>query len=344
MNPDLEEKILGALYGQALGDAWGMPALLNPHQTWERFGGWLERFYPAPPDHPVHAGLPAARVTDDTEQALAVLEAALAEGRITAYGVARALIAWYEGTEGDHLPWIGPSTRRALERLKAGWPVEEAGRGGDTNGAAMRASVVGLLHPGDPTAAVRDAAVQSIPTHHTDVAISGAAAVAAAVATALIPGTSLENVLEAGIRGAEEGRRLGPPWMGASVARRIHMALEIAAQPLPPFSRILLLYETVGSTLATTEAVPAAFGILAMAEGDPIRAAIYAASLSGDADTVGAIACAIAGAWQGIAAFPSALLQQLDEANATLRLRERASRLMDLLRACDRTPPASLSD
>ncbi|WP_448595249.1 ADP-ribosylglycohydrolase family protein, partial [Thermoflexus hugenholtzii] len=121
----------------------------------------------------------------------------------------------------------------------------------------------------------------------------------------------------------------------------IRIALEIAAQPLPPFSRIILLYETVGSTLATTEAVPAAFGILAMAEGDPIRAAIYAAALSGDADTVGAIACAIAGAWQGIAAFPSALLRQLDEANPTLRLRERAGRLMDILRARDRMPPTS---
>ena len=37
-------KILGGLFGQALGDAWAMPALLNPQDTWEYFGGWIEEF------------------------------------------------------------------------------------------------------------------------------------------------------------------------------------------------------------------------------------------------------------------------------------------------------------
>lgn len=314
----LEDRILGALYGQALGDAWGMPALLHPLQTWEWFGGWLDRFHPAPPDHPVHAGLPAGRVTDDTEQAFAIAQAIQIEGKVTVEGVARALLDWYERSGGDHHPFIGPSTRQALQRLKAGCPVEQAGRGGDTNGAAMRVSVVGMIHPGDIAGAIRDAALQAIPTHHTDVAISGAAAVAAAVAAALIPESSLESVLEAGIRGAEEGRRLGPLWMGASVARRIRMALEIAALPLPPFQRILLLYDTIGSTLATTEAVPAAFGILAMAHGEPVQAAIYAAALSGDADTVGSMACAMAGAWRGLAGFPPEILRALHEANPEL--------------------------
>lgn len=327
----LEDRILGALYGQALGDAWGMPALLHPLLTWERFGGWLDRLYPAPPDHPVHAGLPAGRVTDDTEQAFAVAHAILREGHVTAEGVAQALLDWYERAGGENNPFIGPSTRRALQRLKAGCPVTEAGRGGDTNGAAMRASVVGLIHPGDPEGAVRDAALQAIPTHHTDVAISGAAAVAAAVAVALVPGSSLDAIWEAGIRGAEEGRRLGPPWMGASVARRIRMALEIAVQPLPPFERILLLYDTIGSTLSTTEAVPAAFGILAMAQGDPIQTAIYAAALSGDADTVGAIACAIAGAWRGLAGFPAEILHTLRAANPELDFEETAGGLLRLL-------------
>jgi len=34
--------ILGGLYGQALGDAWGMPASFRPEQTWSQYGGWLE--------------------------------------------------------------------------------------------------------------------------------------------------------------------------------------------------------------------------------------------------------------------------------------------------------------
>ncbi|HEY3228153.1 MAG TPA: ADP-ribosylglycohydrolase family protein, partial [Roseiflexaceae bacterium] len=65
----LYDQILGGLYGQALGDAWCMSALLTPDQTWQRYGGWIDRFYPGPDDHPVHAGLPPGRITDDTEQA-----------------------------------------------------------------------------------------------------------------------------------------------------------------------------------------------------------------------------------------------------------------------------------
>ena len=57
----MHDKILGSLYGQALGDAWCMPALLSPEDTWERYGGWIEQFLPGPEDHPVHAGLPAGR-------------------------------------------------------------------------------------------------------------------------------------------------------------------------------------------------------------------------------------------------------------------------------------------
>ena len=58
---NLKSKILGGLYGQALGDAWGMPAYFDPDQTWRAFG-WITTFLPAPSDHEVHGGLPAGRI------------------------------------------------------------------------------------------------------------------------------------------------------------------------------------------------------------------------------------------------------------------------------------------
>jgi ADP-ribosylglycohydrolase len=321
------ERILGGLLGQALGDAWGMPALLNPRATWQKFGGWIEELVPAPDDHPVHAGLPAGRVTDDTEQAFALAEALLRCGGVTVEGVAEAIVAWYDAVDGDRCPFVGPSTRRAVTKLKKGTDPYEAGLGGDTNGGAMRASVVGLAYPADPEMAARQAALQCVPTHNTDVAMSGAAAVAAAVAEALCPEATLEDIVAAGIRGAETGRGLGPQWMGASVARRIELAVEIASASMPPLERIYRLYDIVGSTLATTEAVPAAFGILTMAKGEPLQAARYAAALSGDADTVGAMACAIAGAWMGASAFPKETVDKLVQSNPHLDFHGLARRL-----------------
>jgi ADP-ribosylglycohydrolase len=328
----LYDQILGGLYGQALGDAWCMSALLTPDQTWQRYGGWIDRFYPGPDDHPVHAGLPPGRITDDTEQAFALAEAIIEDGGVTVEGAARAVLRWYEQIGGDDCPYVGPSTRRAVQQLKRGADPRASGAHGDTNGAAMRVSVVGLIHPGDVAGAARDAAIQATPTHNTAVAIAGAAAVAGAVAMALAPGAQLEAILNAGIEAAEIGRRLGPPYMGASVARRIRLALYIAGQTDDPRARLQDIFDLVGSTLATSESVPAAFGVLAMADGDPLQTAIYAAGLAGDADTVGAMACAIAGAWRGAGAFPADVLKTLHDANPELDFEGTARRLKELAR------------
>lgn len=307
--------ILGGLYGQALGDAWGMPALLTIDQTWQRFGGWITRFQPAPDDHFVHAGLPAGRITDDTEQAFALAEAIIHNGGVTVAGTAQAIVAWYDRIGGDSCPYVGPSTRRAVQALKRGVDPHQTGRHGDTNGAAMRVAPVGLIHPGDIEAAALDAALSCTPTHHTDVAAAGAAAVAGAIARAIAPGATLEDIIQAAIRAAEIGQQHAPTWMGASVARRIELAVEIADSDQAERDRLRDLADIIGTTLAISESVPAAFGVLVMAQGKPLPAAIYAAALSGDADTIGAMACAIAGAWQGATAFDPAHITTLRTVN-----------------------------
>ncbi len=311
-------KILGGLYGQALGDAWAMPALFTPDDTWARFGGWITDFWPGPADHFVHAGLPAGKVTDDTEQAFALAEAIIADGRVTVEGTARAVVAWYDRIGGDTCPFVGPSTRRAVLAIKRGADLQTTGAHGDTNGAAMRISPVGLLHPGDPRGAAADAAITCVPTHNTDVAVSGAAAMAGAGAAAMPDGATLDGIVRAAIESADDGRKHGNRWMGASVGRRIAMAVEIARSKMTDRDRLQELYDVIGTTLAISESVPAAFGVLAMAEGDPKQAAIYAAALSGDADTIGAMACAIAGAWRGEDVFEPAIVQKLRSANPEL--------------------------
>lgn len=314
----LHEHILGGLIGEALGDAWGMPAYLTPEETWQRYGGWVKHFYAGPSDHPVHAGLPAGSVTDDTEQAFALAKSIIADGAVTAEGVARAVVAWYESVDGDHSPYIGPSTRRAVQAIRRGDPLSQTGLRGDTNGAAMRVCPVGLIHPGDVQGAARDAATSCIPTHNTHVAASGAAAVAGAVARALVPSSTLTDIVDAGKQAAQMAGKWAASWMGASVWRRIELAVQLAEADKSARDRLQDLYDIVGTTLSITESVPAAFGVLVMADGDPVQTAIYAANLSGDADTVGAMACAIAGAWRGRGAFPAEHVAVLKRVNPRL--------------------------
>ncbi len=311
---DLYDHILGGLLGQALGDAWAMPAYFRPEQTWQAYGGWVETFLPGPPDHPVHHGFHPGRITDDTEQAFALAESIIQHGGVTLRGVAEAIVAWYDRIGGDDSPYVGPSTRRGVQALKRGDDPNTTGLWGDTNGAPMRVSVVGLMHPGDLGGAIDDACLSAIPTHNTDIGFSGAAAVAGAVAIALT-GASLDEIIQAGRQAADIGRRKGRPWLGPSVSRRIQMAVDIARGPGDDRQRLQEIYDVVGCSLSIPESVGAAFGVLAMAEGDPRQAAIYAAALSGDADTVGAMACAIAGAWKGASAISADIADTLRRAN-----------------------------
>ena len=315
---ELIEKIRGGFYGQALGDAWAMPAFLNPQQTWDYYGGYIETFLDGPKDHPVHHNLTAGQVTDDTEQAAAIAEVIIKEGEVSATGVAKALVNWYQRIGGDESPYVGPSSRRAIQAIMRGDDLYAVGRFGDTNGAAMRISPVGLINPGNLAQAIKDAVTSCIPSHNTDVAISGAAAIAGAIAIALTPGSTLEDVVNAGVQAAEEGRHFGNTWLGASIPRRIRWAIDLVSTDKPDRERLQDVYDLVGTSLAMSESVPAAFGIFVMAEGDPTRAAILAAALSGDADTVAAMACAMAGAWKGIAAFNPNHLDTLEKANPWL--------------------------
>jgi len=333
MNGWLYQHILGGLFGEALGDAWGMPALLAPEETWQRYGGWIDRFHPGPADHPVHAGMSAGRVTDDTEQAFALAQAIIADGRVTPEGVARAVVGWYAAVDGDHSPYIGPSTRRAVQAIRHGEPLDRTGLRGDTNGAAMRVCPVGLIHPGDVHGAAQDAALSCIPTHNTDVAAAGAAAIAGGIAQALVPAVTLTEIIEAGKQAAREAIQWAAPWMGASVPRRIELAVELARANKPVRERLQDLYDIIGTTLATTESVPAAFGVLVLAEGDLMQTATYAANLSGDADTIGAMACAIVGAWQGLDAFPEEVIAVLRRVNPKLDFERIAMGLCQLAEA-----------
>ncbi len=310
-------RILGCLYGQALGDAFAMPAQVHPDDT-ERCFGWLDTWQAAPDDHIVHAGLPAGRITDDSEQAFSIAQAVIDAGGVTLAAAVTGLTTWYDRVDGDNSPYVGPSTRRGINALKAGGDPLTTGLWGDTNGAPMRIAPIGTLHPGDIAGAVADAVTVCTPTHFTQPAVSGAAAVAAAVAQAMIDGATLDAVIAAGIRGAELGGEHGRRWFGCSVPFKIEQALAIVHGPGAERERLRRIFDEVGATLNVPETVGAAFGLLAMGQGDPKATAILAANLSGDADTIGAIACAMAGAYAGFDAIPAADIAVL-EADAVFR-------------------------
>jgi ADP-ribosylglycohydrolase len=308
------DKAWGCLAGLALGDALGMPTeFLTPEQIVAEYG-WVEGLM-TPPDWRPHAALPWGRVTDDTEQALALAEVYLRDGQVRAEAVAQAVLDW-AAAQSEHLSlYLGPSTRRALEALRAGESPRQSGRQGETNGAAMRIAPVGIVNAGNLEGALLDTVEACLPTHGTTLAISGAAAVACAVAQAMRNGDTLEAVLEAAMEGAIRGRRHGAHVWTPPLERRIALAVRLAREAESEAEALRALYDYVGVDMTVTESVPTAFGLVILAGGDPMRAVCYAANIGGDTDTIGAIAGAICGALRGIEAVDRVMLAEVEQVN-----------------------------
>ena len=325
----MKNRARAALYGLAIGDALGMPTqLLSRREIVERWGEQLQGFEPAPPDHPIAAGLPAGSVTDDTEQAV-LLGRLLVKGHgtIDPRELALALVSWERDMASrGSLDLLGPSTKRAVAAVLAGVPPEEAGASGDTNGAAMRIAPVGIavpLSPPDPaphhpspasdhslSTLVDQVVAASYVTHNTGLALAGAAAVAAAVSAGLA-GAGVAEATSLAVRAARIGAERGHWVAGADVAARIEWAAGLAAGR-DRAEAAELIYTLVGTSLATQESVPAAFAVLAAVPDDPWQACLLAASLGGDCDTIAAMAGAIAGACHGLEGFPADAIAVID--------------------------------
>jgi ADP-ribosylglycohydrolase len=307
------DRARGALYGLAIGDALGMPTqMLSRQQVTERWGPLLTGFEPAPPGHPIAAGMPAGAVTDDTEQAV-LLGRLLLKGPVDPRELAAALVAWERDMAArGSLELLGPSTRRAVNAVVAGTAPEESGASGDTNGAAMRITPVGITASADRLLPLVDAVQQaSMVTHNTSVALAGASAVAAAVSAGLAGADGIAGVTKVAEAAARLGAQRGHWVAGADVAARIRWAAELAAGQAPE-NAAEAIYSLVGTSLATQESVPAAFAVLSAVPDDPWRACLLAASLGGDSDTIAAMAGAVGGAVHGLSAFPAHAVAVID--------------------------------
>ncbi|TPI64904.1 ADP-ribosylglycohydrolase family protein [Mesorhizobium sp. B3-1-3] len=312
MAADAIDRAMGALIGGALGDALGMPTqLLSPARIAELYGH-VEDFVAPAADHPVSKGLPAGAITDDTEQALLLGRILVESGeRFDHARWVGALLDWERDVKArGSYDLLGPSTKRAIDAINSGVPAEEAGRGGDTNGAAMRIAPVGIMMPPEPLDALVAKVAQTCrATHNTSIAIASAAAVAAAVSLG-VSGGDWRAASGHAAAAARLGAVLGHWVTGGDIAARILWAQSLVRGKAEK-EAIKLIVDLVGTGVASQESVPAAFAVLEVAQGDAWRAAVIAANLGGDTDTIGAIAAGMAGACAGLSRLPQDRIPEL---------------------------------
>ena len=311
----------GALAGLALGDALGMPTqAMSPEQIRAVYGT-ITGLVDGDASQPYAPGMPAGSVTDDTEQALLVASLLIrgrgaSSGRVAldAGEFAHALLAWEDSMiERGSLDLLGPSTKAALERVRAGEDPLTVGGTGTTNGAAMRVTPIGIaMSTADPEA-FADAVWSSCQvTHATRQGFQSAALVAAAVSMGIDAAHSttpdLRSLLWKAVTYVDSLPERGAWTPDPDVVAATRRAMQLVANPAS--SSLECLVEQVGTSVASAQAIPMAFALLAR---DPSpQALLDAANIGGDTDTIGAIAGAILGAALGFEVFVGRGLAQVE--------------------------------
>ena len=347
----------GALAGLALGDALGMPTqAMSPAQIRAVYGR-ITGLVDGDASQPYAPGMPAGSVTDDTEQAL-LIASLLVRGRGSSSGrvaldageFAHALLAWEDSMiRRGSLDLLGPSTKAALERVRAGEDPLTVGGEGTTNGAAMRVTPIGIAMPTADPEAFADSVWSSCQvTHATRQGFQSAALVAAAVSMGIDAAHSttpdLRGLLWKAVTYVDSLPERGAWTPDPDVVAATRRAMQLAANPAS--SSLECLVEQVGTSVASAQAIPMAFALLAR---DPSpQTLLDAANLGGDTDTIGAIAGAILGAVLGVEVLPADSLSRIEEvshlglptvAGELLELRDQA-----LVGRQEEAPPDASSD
>lgn len=321
------DKILGSFLGSAIGDAMGAPTETRPIYLIKQDVGDGEyvKDYKKPREDTLAAGAPKGMVTDDFSVSfLSAKHFVNQDGKVSKQASIDALLEWstYEYFYTNH---SGPTSRRSIEKLKGNDErIKQDSVATDnytaTNGAGMKSWVAGIFNPGNTNKAIDDAITMCKLTHDNPFALSAACSIAAATAKAMSPTSNLSDVIESALDGAIMGfdqtlyttRRSA----GASVYRRIQMAIEIGIKYSHDFERLIQeMADFVGTGLNANEAIPAALGFIVAAKGNVMDTIYMGVNCGYDTDTIASIGGAISGAYSGAKSIPDGHLEFLSEVN-----------------------------
>lgn len=298
---NLRDKISGALFGMALGDAMGMPAeLWGRERARKFFGKPITGFMDGPKENDVARNYRKAQFTDDTGEALVIIESLKATGFVPdSEDIAKRMIKWAEKENAFENNILGPTSKAALESIREGIDPASITAKALSNGSAMRIAPIGCLFSSKRKNELVEFVYEvSRATHTSDVTIAGAAMIAEGVASA-IENNDFEKVMEDIISVETLGYERGYETFSPRLAERVTIGIEYALHyrnDEESFSR--KIYDVLGSGVGIIESVPAAIAIAYYCK-DPNRSALLCANLGGDTDTIGAMATAICGAFTG---------------------------------------------
>lgn len=299
----------GTLLGLACGDALGRPVEFRTPAAIEAEHGRVTEML----GDGAH-GKPPGTVTDDTEMALCIARSLVERKGFDGADVARRFVEWYDSGPFD----VGLMTADSLALVREGAAWRDAGRqvwdrrteGSNAgNGSVMRCVPYALAYHEHPGVLAEVSSTSSQITHADPRCTAGCALLNEVVRRLLREESDPENVVSDSLSAVDRDGRL-PDALWTRVA-----GLPAETDP-----------ETLGYSgyvLATLES-----GLYHALSADSFEEAVVEAVNEGDdADTVGAVTGAVAGARFGVEAIPDRWADELAERTELLRL---ADQLLEL--------------
>lgn len=314
IDKELYLRIRGVLIGGAYGDAMGMPTeFWTQEHINERFPKGIDGFLPSQADDFFGRNMLAGEITDDTINTMMIIKMIIeSNGIINTESYINQLIKWKNESKVAALV-CGPSTLKALEAIERGVSVEETGKLGTTNGAAMKISPIGFVSDyRNMDSLISNVVMICKPTHNTSIAIQGASIVAGIISYVVSGRNNMEEMWNLAEEIAGRAAGCGFQIPSASIVQRMKLAKKIIRNCTLP-EAMKKLYEVIGTGVETIETIPSVLAIVDLSEGNPIISAKLCASIGGDTDTIGAIATAICGGMNP--SFEHSLINILETTN-----------------------------
>jgi poly(ADP-ribose) glycohydrolase ARH3 len=293
----LKSKFVGCLIGSAVGDALG-----------SSFEGFMSSSVDAESFH--------GRWTDDTHMMIGVAESLIANKGFDGNHMAQTFIKNYEQE-----PWRGYASGppRVFRWIKSGVAWNEAakrlfsGVGSFGNGAAMRVAPVGLFYYDDLEKLRAVAHSQSQITHTHELGMEGAALQAYAVALAVKASPSCNFDPHTFLAELKN-------FANNEVYR---MKLDKMRKLLAEAADKAAVVRELGNGVEAHNSVPTAIYCFLRNWSSFEDAVLYAVSLGGDTDTIGAMTGAISGAYHGVESIPELWRKKLERKDYIERLAEK---------------------
>lgn len=313
---DLSRRFLPVVVGARVGDAMGSTTEGLSHGNIDERFGWVDGF--------------TGDGTDDSLMASLLADALLQSGG-------------HAGADEWGAEWVRqrdrmlakkdrffPSVLHTAEKLAYGFPPRRVAAGTmPSSSSAMCIWPVGLVHAGDPRGAAAQAYTLAALIHVEDVDFcqDAAAAVAAAVAAGLRPGTDVDEVFD-------EALATLHPTSGAPMRRLIAEAVALARATSGYEEFRERYHERFRQDILcdSRETVPAAFALTMLAGGDLRRGVESAANFGRDTDTIATMTGALCGAIGERDAIPEPWISSLGP-TAMHDAEALAGRLAELARA-----------